>query len=325
MVNLPRVSLCCLPTPLHRLPRLSEKLQVDLWIKRDDLTGFAASGNKGRKIEFLLGDVLAKGAHTVVCQGARQSNFIRQLGAACRMHGITCHAVVMDMPYYEAAGKPTATKPQFGGNLILDELFGVELHAIPDGDWETLAEATHALAQELRQQGQSVYEIAIGGSSTAGAYSFYLAGEEATSQEAGFDWLVTPSSSGSTHAGLAAYFARTSTRVIGISADPDPDYELADDVFSLTQAVAEHLGHPNPLNRTDIDLRLDYCGEAYGIPSPEGQSAQALFAEHEGIILDPVYTAKAAGGLINLIERKEIGGKVLFWHTGGLPVVFTHG
>lgn len=320
-----RIPLCCLPTPLHRLPRLSDELGVDLWIKRDDLTGFAGGGNKGRKIEFLLANALASGADTVVCQGAMQSNFVRQLGAACSQFGLECHASVMALPYYAAAGKPNHDGSVTNGNVLLDELLGIQLHQVPDGDWEELAEAADQLANDLEKRGKKVYKIAIGGSSALGAYSFVLAGHEADSQEPGFDALITSSSSGSTHAGLAYHYYCSMTKVIGISADPDPDGELAEDIVDLMAKIDQLLAAQKNVPLSAVDLRMDFCGEAYSVPSPEGMAAIQRLARTEGIFLDPVYSGKAAAGLLDLIQRGEIGGKILFWHTGGFPTLFAEG
>lgn len=318
------MKLICSPTPLHRLDRLSEDLGLDLWIKRDDLTGFAGGGNKGRKIEFLIQQAILKRADTVVCQGAMQSNFVRQLGAACAMVGIECHAVVMELPYYAAAGKPNGKELVLGGNLILDQLFGVQMHVVPDGDWEELDSHTDEMANRLSNAGKSVYKVATGGSSALGAYSFVLAGQEIDEAGGRFDFLVTPSSSGSTHAGLAYHFFGSMTKVIGINADPDPDDELAHNIVELCADVDTLLAQNKSLARPDIDLRMEFCGEAYGVPSAEGSLAIERFARREGIILDPVYTGKAAAGLLELAGRGELSGRVLFWHTGGLPTLFAH-
>lgn len=309
---------------MHRLDRLSADLGVDLWIKRDDLTGFAAGGNKGRKIEFLIAEALASGAETLVCQGATQSNFVRQLGAACAMFGLECHAVVMDLPYYATAGKPAGAKAAHGGNLILDEIFGVQMHKVPDGDWDELEEATMSHARTLENEGRRVYVVAIGGSSPQGAFSFALAAQEVLDSGQEFDFLVTPSSSGSTHAGLAYGFSGARTQVIGVNADPDPDDVLANDIVDLMAGIDEITGLHKQLKRSDVRMKFDFCGEAYGIPSREGQFALELFARREGIVLDPVYSAKAAAGLLDMISSGQIGGRILFWHTGGLPVVFAY-
>jgi 1-aminocyclopropane-1-carboxylate deaminase/D-cysteine desulfhydrase-like pyridoxal-dependent ACC family enzyme len=166
-----RIPLIQRPTPLHRLDRMSAELGIDLWIKRDDLTGFAFGGNKGRKLEFLMGEAVAVGADAVVTCGASQSNFVRQLGAACSRLGIRCVAVVMDLPFEPEYGKPEgAPLRDDGGNLLLDDVLGVELRRHPDGAWEELFDQTEEAAKELETQGRKVYRVPIGGSSPLGAY-----------------------------------------------------------------------------------------------------------------------------------------------------------
>lgn len=318
-----KVPLALLPTPVHRLDRLSRELGLDLWIKRDDLTGFALSGNKGRKLEFLMADVLAKGATAVVACGAVQSNFIRQLGAACAMYGIRCAAAVMDRPYYAAAGMPE--KPAIGaknGNVRIDNILGVELHHAEDGDWQTLYSIQDSVMERLRQEGYAVYKMPIGGSSVFGAWAFVQAGIEVASQLTDIDYLVTSSSSGSTHTGLTWYFKGSMTKVIGISADPDPELELVEDMLELAEGIDVYADSPRRLAESDFDLRLGWVGDGYGVPSESGTRAIEKLARSEGILLDPVYSGKAFAALLDLAAESQISGRVLFWHTGGIPALF---
>ncbi len=311
-----RFPLLCLPTPCHALPRLSADLGIDLWIKRDDLTGFAMGGNKGRKLEYLIHDALKSGADIVTTCGSTQSNFVRQLAAACAVAGIRCAAALMDGPYEPGYQEPHP-KPCRGGNLILDELFGLEIDHHPDGPWEELFARSTALAERHRRAGEQVYEIPIGGSSPLGAYGFVQAASEIPET---FDFVVTATSSGSTHAGLAYGLAGAPTRVIGISCDPEP--EIRDDLVRLSRGLDELLGSHRAT--ADFDLRFDYVGPGYGWPSEAGEAAMTRMARQEGIVLDPVYSAKAFSGLIDLTKRGEISGRVLFWHTGGMPALFAH-
>ena len=314
-----RIPLICSPTPVHRLDRLSAALGVDLWIKRDDLTGFALGGNKGRKLEYLLADALDLGAETVVTCGAAQSNFVRQLGAACAVAGLRCVAAVMSLPYDEV--KPIgAGLGDHGGNVLLDELLGVELRVLPNGTWDELYTATEAVAAELETGGERVYRVPVGGSSPLGAYAFVKAGEELAAQTAPFDTIVFASSSGSTHVGLAWHYRETPTRILGVACDPEPD--IAEDFAKLSAGLADLLGFGSGLPSEAFDLNFDYVGEGYGVPSPAGQSAICYLATSEGIFLDPVYTGKAFAGLLELIERGSLGGRLCFWHTGGLPALF---
>lgn len=305
------------PTPCHRLERLSDELGIDLWIKRDDLTGFAMGGNKGRKLEYLMAEALLRHAEVVVTCGASQSNFVRQLGAACSMFDIRCVAAVMDLPYAAAHGKPSYQGSHDGGNVLLDTILGVELKRFPDDDWEVLYSHAEGIANDLEAAGHTVYRIPIGGSSPLGAYAFVKAASEI---DRPFDCVVTASSSGSTHAGLAYAWHGTKTRVVGIACDPEP--EIVEDLVRLVEGLDALTGMNKRMGEHDIDLKLDWAGDAYGVPSPAGESALRRLARREGIFLDPVYSAKAFSGLIELAERREIFGRVLFWHTGGTPALF---
>ncbi|RIK00166.1 MAG: D-cysteine desulfhydrase [Armatimonadetes bacterium] len=319
-----RIELILKPTPCHPLLRASERLGIELWVKRDDLTGFALGGNKGRKLEYLMADVLRTGADVVVASGAAQSNFVRQLGAACARFGIRCVAAVMDLPYYVAAGKPASPGlSKDGGNVFLDAMLGVELRYFEDGDWKDLEVHSIRVAEELASQGLRVYRMAVGGSSVLSALAFREAAQEAQSQAGDFDGIVTPSSSGSTHAGIAYHFAGSSTRVIGISADPDPENVLAHDIAELSAQLDSLLGERRGVRLDQIDLRQDWAGEGYSVPSEAGARANEFLARAEGLFLDPVYTSKAFAGLMELARTGELRGKTLFWHTGGYPTIFT--
>jgi 1-aminocyclopropane-1-carboxylate deaminase/D-cysteine desulfhydrase-like pyridoxal-dependent ACC family enzyme len=313
-----RVSLIQSPTPLHPLPRMSERYGIDLWIKRDDLTGFALGGNKGRKLEYLMAHAQDLGAEVVVSCGSLQSNFIRQLGAAASLLGLTCAAAAMDLPYDEEQGKPTeAHLGAEGGNVLLDQMLGVDLRRYPDGPWERLYDHAEEIAQEYEAAGKPVYRIPIGGSSGLGAYAFYRAGLEAQEQAGEFDYVVTATSSGSTHVGLARAFAETSSKVIGIACDPEPD--LADDLRRLEGELRPLVGAGAPL---EFNLCFDFVGPGYGIPTEAGRQANLELAKAEGIFLDPVYTQKSFDGLLGLARAGKIGGRVLYWHTGGIPTLF---
>ncbi|MBS1705396.1 MAG: D-cysteine desulfhydrase family protein [Armatimonadetes bacterium] len=305
------------PTPCHRLDRASELLGIDLWIKRDDLSGFALGGNKARKLEFLIQAALESGADTVVTCGASQSNFVRQLSAGCAMAKLKCVAAVMDQPY-----EPGHELPQVAftgrGNLVLDDLFGADIRRFPNGSWDDLYLHAHLLAENLRGQGANVYEIPVGGSSALGAYAFFLAADELPN----VDTVVTASSSGSTHAGLQVAFRDFPTRVIGIACDPEP--ELIDDISRVANELCELLHQP-PVGKEEFDLRTQFVGPGYGIPSDAGNEALRWLARTEGIVLDPVYSAKAFSGLMELARQGEFDGQtVVFWHTGGTPAIFAY-
>ena len=315
----PKVPLILAPTPLHRLNRLSDDLGLDLWIKRDDLTGFAFGGNKGRKLEYLIAEALAVRAEVVVTCGSAQSNFIRQLAAACAIYDLHCAAVVMELPYDAPAGKPTGKHlAARGGNVLLDDLLGAELRMFPDGDWDSLFAEMDKMALEKEELGKKVYRIPVGGSSPLGAYAFYQAAAELNAGP--FDWIVCASSSGSTQTGLTYAFAESPTRVLGVACDPEP--EIAKDFAALGRGFAELIDAPISLEAEDFLIDFHSVGEGYGIITKEGEHAIQLMARREGIFLDPIYSAKAFAALIRLAEVKAIEGRVLFWHTGGTPALF---
>ncbi|HTQ11841.1 MAG TPA: pyridoxal-phosphate dependent enzyme, partial [Fimbriimonadaceae bacterium] len=203
-----------------------------------------------------------------------------------------------------------------------------DLRLISDGTWDELYTATKALAGVLRSQGRRVYEIPVGGSSAIGAFAFFQAGLELQEQlrqasaagPGAFDWIVFASSSGSTHAGLAYAFHGSGTKILGIACDPEP--ELIDDFHALYGDLEALVGEKRPMNRDDWLLDLNFVGPGYGIPSVAGNAAIRTLARAEGVFLDPIYTGKAFAGLLALVGSGEISGRVLFWHTGGIPALF---
>lgn len=318
MADFPKIDLILSPTPLHRLPRLSDQLGLDLWIKRDDLTGFAFGGNKGRKLEYLIGEAVAQRAEVVVTCGSAQSNFVRQLAAACSIAGIRFAAAVMPLPYeFEEASGGLAAE---GGNLLLDQILGADIRLLPNDTWESLYDSAAKLADEYRKSGKNVYEIPIGGSTPQGAYAFYQAGKELQSQADPFDMIVVASSSGSTQTGLTAAYKGTATVVQGIACDPEPD--MPDEFVALAAKLDELTDLNLNLKRDDFVFNLDYVGPGYGVPSEGGMAAIRTLAQTEGVFLDPIYSGKAFHGLLDLAANGKLPKRVCFWHTGGTPALF---
>lgn len=312
MNTLPRLRLAHLPTPVETLPRLSEALGgVSVLVKRDDQTGLAFGGNKTRKLEYLLAAAQAEGARTLITTGAVQSNHCRQTAAAAARFGFDCILVL--------AGK----KPEIrSGNLLLDDLFGAQIV------WAEKAGRDAMLADvfdRARQAGRRPSLIPYGGSSPLGASAYALALGELLEQEVYPDWIVFASSSGGTQAGLVLgqkiYAYRG--RVLGISVD-EPAAALQERVSSLAGETAALLGEPMDFRADDILVNADYLGGGYGVMGEREQEAIDLFARLEGLLLDPVYTGRAAAGMIDLARQGffESGQQVLFWHTGGGPALF---
>ncbi len=315
--NLPRTPVAHLPTPLEPMPRLSTALGgPELWIKRDDQTGLAGGGNKTRKLEYLAADAQAKGAKTLITGGAAQSNHCRQTAAAAARTGLRAVLVL--------GGQPQ----QLTGNVLLDRLLGAELVWTGDGNRDATMQSTFKREQAA---GNKPYLIPYGGSNAIGAAGYTAAAEELAAQIETlelphFDRIVFASSSGGTHAGLAvgARALNLPGQVLGISIDK-PLVELTDNIVArLATATAALLELNHTFNAADIHANADYLGGGYGVMAEPETEAIHLFAKTEGVLIDPVYTGRAAAGLIDLIRKGDIGKneRVLFWHTGGTPALF---
>jgi len=308
-----------LPTPLEKMERLSKHLGgPEIWIKRDDLTGLATGGNKTRKLEFLVADALAHGFDHLLTTGAPQSNHCRQTAAVAARCGLGCSLVL----------RGTAP-PQLNGNLLLDRLLGAHLYWAGDRE---CGEVMNDVAAELRSMGRKPYPIPLGGSNVMGATGYVMAMQELTTQlqEGGpnLDFIVFASSSGGTQAGLVlgakAYGFRG--HILGISVDHTAD-QLKTLVSALATATATHLGLGTLSVSDRVVVNDDYLGEGYAQVGETEREAIQLVAQLEGILLDPVYTGRAMGGLIDLIRWGAFtrGQTVLFWHTGGTAALGAFG
>jgi D-cysteine desulfhydrase family pyridoxal phosphate-dependent enzyme len=312
MNKIPRIRFAHLPTPIEEMPRLSRQLGGPrLLIKRDDLTGLAFGGNKTRKLEFLLAEAQNQGAQTLLTAGALQSNHCRQTAAAAARFGFRCILVL--------AGEPPA---QPSANLLLDELFGAEIV------WTDRAQRDATLQQafdQSRKEGQRPYLVPYGGSSPTGALAYAFAMEEFLAQSVPADWIVFASSSGGTQAGLVLGTRAFGYpgRVLGISVD-EPQKELQARVARLATETSLRLGNASAFTADEVLVNADYAAPGYGVMTGAEMEAIAFFARYEGLLLDPVYTGRAAAGLIDLIRKGFFTKQesVLFWHTGGQPALF---
>jgi D-cysteine desulfhydrase len=333
--RLARVHMAHLPTPLEPLPRLTAQLGgPELWIKRDDQTGLATGGNKARKLEFLVADALAQGADTLITAGAAQSNHARQTAAAAAKSGLACVLVLRSPEPVEGEGREP---PQAQGNLLLDRLLGAEV--VWAGD-RPLAEAMAQVAEELRAVDRRPYVVPYGGSNPIGASGYVAALEELMTQtspssaepcadgDLHFDHVVLASSSGGTQAGLTvgARALGYEGRILGISVDLHAD-QLQRALAELATATANHLGLGLAFAPEDMAVNDDYLGGGYGVVGELERTAMRTLARSEGILLDPVYTGRAFGGLLDLARRGEFDEheRVLFWHTGGTAGLFGYG
>ncbi|OXY81613.1 D-cysteine desulfhydrase [Oceanimonas doudoroffii] len=322
LARYPRLHFAHLATPLEPMHQLTKLLDgPNLWIKRDDCTGLAGGGNKTRKLEFLMADALEQGADTIITQGATQSNHARQTVAIATKLGLECHILLEDRTGAEDADY------NYNGNVMLDQLFGGLLRKYPGGTDMNAAMAE--LAAELKAAGKKPYIVPGGGSNEIGALGYVNCALELLGQanDAGLriDHLVHATGSAGTQAGLVTGLSGSNSGipVLGIGVRVAREQQEAN-VFRLAERTAEKLGIPGAVKREDVVANCDYVGEGYGIPAPSTLEAIQLFARHEGILLDPVYSGKGAAGLIDLIRKGHFkkGENVVFLHTGGAQALF---
>lgn len=309
---IPRLHFAHLPTPIDPLPRLSATLGGPrLLVKRDDQTGLAFGGNKTRKLEFLVAEAQAQGADLLITAGALQSNHCRQTAAAAARFGFACTLVLVGEP-----------PPRASANLLLDGLFGAEIVWTEKAQREAMLERVRASAAA---QGRKPYLVPYGGSNPTGAAGYAFAMQEFLAQGVQADWIVFASSSGGTQAGLVLGQRLFGYRgqVLGISVD-EPQAVLQERVARLADETSEKFGERLAFEPGEVLVNADYCTAGYGVLTAAEKEAVRLFAQTEGLLLDPVYTGRAAAGLLDLI-RKGFFKKdetVLFWHTGGQPALF---
>jgi D-cysteine desulfhydrase family pyridoxal phosphate-dependent enzyme len=313
MVMLPRVKIACLPTPLEPLPRLSTILGgPNLYVKRDDMTGLALGGNKTRKLEFLIAEAQANGAKTLLTAGAVQSNHCRQTAAAAARFGFRCILILTgDAPRIKEA------------NTLLDSLLGAEII------WTVKEKRDEVLQETFNscwENGQRPYLIPYGGSNGTGAVAYAYAFQELHGQMDSMDWVVFASSSGGTQAGLAigAQIVNWPGRLLGISVD-QPESILKTRVEELIEAGVQKMNLRSNIQSPSLLVNDAYTGGGYAVMGKPEEEAIRLFAQQEALILDPVYTGRAAAGLIDLIHQGffKKSDSVVFWHTGGTPALFS--
>ena len=320
----PRIRLGHLPTPLEPADNLSELLGGPrIWIKRDDATGLAAGGNKTRKLEFLLGDAVAKGADTVITFGAIQSNHARQTAAACAKTGLECHLILgrsvsWNHPQYETSG-----------NILLDKILNATIHYIDPDD----RGAKHKeLLSDLAKDSKNVYTIPTGGSNMTGALGYISCIEELILQceenRIDPDRIFHATASGGTQAGLIAGSAahHKPWQIVGINVYHPNSKKFDAHILKLARETALVCSESILITEDNITVDHRHLGEGYGIPTPETIAAIRLVARTDALILDPVYSGKGMAGLIRQIADGELdqADDVIFIHTGGIPSLFVY-
>ncbi len=313
------------PTPIESMPSLSHALggKVNLFIKRDDLLPGAAGGNKTRKLEFCIADAMEQGADTIITCGAVQSNHCRLTAAWSAKEGLDCHLILEE----RVEG---SYKKEGSGNNFLFELLGVKSIGVVTGGSDMMGKMTQK-AEELSAQGKKPYIIPGGASNAIGALGYAACAEETmnqlNTQGLAIDHIVVPSGSAGTHAGMVVGMTGVNANIpvsgVNVSRPKDVQEEI---VYKLAIELAEKLGIKAGTNREDYVCFDKYVGPGYSIPTDSMVEAVKLFAKTEAILLDPVYSGKAAAGLIDLVRQGHFaeGANVLFLHTGGSPALFAY-
>lgn len=324
--SLPRVVLAHLATPIHPLRNLSKYLNgPEIWIKRDDLTGLAGGGNKTRKLEYLVGDSIHKGADTLVTVGAIQSNHTRQTAAAAARSGMKC--ALLHCHWTNDAG-PLYRKV---GNILLSSILGAELYINEENRPIEDQGPLSAFVEFLRKNGHLPYLIPGGASDhPLGSMGYVNCALEIAKQSeessVKFDYIVHCTGSSSTQSGLVAGIAAMGldTKVIGISDDEEVNIKK-ERVKKLANEALLLLGAKKEIDDSAIEI-LPSSAESYGIANMDIFKAISILARTEGLIADPVYEGKAINGLINLVKQQRIekNSRVLLMHLGGTPAVHAY-
>ena len=324
-----RAELGFFPTEIYKLKNLSDKYGVNIYLKRDDLSGFSTfGGNKIRKLEFLFGEILKQGAKNIFTFGATQSNHALQTAIACRRYNLKPILYLVDV-IGEGITDPKA-------NILLDQILGAEIKIINikenEGEFEAMyraKEESKKYAEEISKKKDDYYLIPPGGASPLGTLGFINAYLEMKAQEfkkdLNFKNIFHATGTGGTLGGLTAAnkYLEDNVKVWGINVS-QKDKGYLKEVADLSTEALKLLGINFKLNSSDILVDNNYVGEGYEIPSAAANRAVKIFAEEEGIFLDPVYTGKAAAGMIDYLEKEKIakGSELLFWHTGGTNALF---
>ncbi len=304
----PKIRLGLFPTPIHRLDNISALLNVNVFIKRDDLTGLGLGGNKVRKLEFLLADARQKGAEVVFTTGGAQSNHAMLTAAAARKLGMKPILILKKRGVTERVG-----------NQLLEYLMGTEVIFMDTDDYADIYAEMDRIGREL---GVPYYKIPCGGSNALGSLGYVDCAREISEQGLHFDHLICAEGSGGTMAGLAlgAKLFLPGSKVHGMMVDNEPFQEIT---LALMKEAAALLGTDADIREEDIHL-MDLCGPGYAVPSEEGNEAVSLMAREEGLFLDPVYTGKAFAGLLKMAREGAFHktDNVLFLHSGGAGGLF---
>jgi D-cysteine desulfhydrase len=318
-----RIELAHAPTPLQKLERIGKKYGIDLYIKRDDLTGIELTGNKVRKLEFLLAEALELGADTIITCGGIESNHCRSTAAACARLGLKCHLIL----------RVESEIPDPDGNFLMDYLFGAAFSFVPAEEyWRKVKDDFPEIQDKLKSEGKIPYFIPVGGSSPTGTWGYIAVFEELKDQLKEFGIsearIVTADGSGGTHSGLvlgALLSGEKGFKIYGVNIIFDEEYFINYNIRVFNETV-EKYNLPFKADRDTFNILDGYVGPGYGISYPECMETIRMVAREEGLILDPVYTGKAFHAMLSEIKKGKFpkDRPILFIHTGGIFGIFPH-
>ncbi len=316
-----KISLGHFPTPVEKLAKLSEKLGVELYVKRDDLTGMELSGNKVRKLEYLLCEALDEGADTIITCGGLQSNHCRATAAASARLGLNCHLILRS---------ETSSQP-YDGNLFLDKLFGAEVSFVsPDEFVENEDAIIEDILKGFRAKGRKPFYFPVGASVPMGCWGYVEAFEETVGQldamGIGGAHFVTAVGSGGTQTGLVlgrALMNRPEFKITGFNVCDTAEYFKKENAKLLRETI-ERFSLPVSIEEQAFDIIDGYVGPGYAMSYPEEIETIKMVARREGLVLDPVYTGKAFHGLLSEIAKGTFSKDepIVFFHTGGIFGLF---
>jgi len=331
--DFPKKNLIHLPTPLQKMENLSQELGgPEIYIKRDDMTGLAFGGNKSRKLEFIIQDVLSKKADAIITWASLQSNWCLQTAAAARKFDIK--PILLLFKTYDLP-------EEYDGNLLLDYILDADV-IIKEAEKgkavriEDVLDIVETVEKEVKEWGHTPYVAPIGGSMVGGSMEKPLGAisyvnafvellEQAGKQGLEINYVIHSSGSGGTQGGLAvgAKALKVDAKVLGISVSDDKE-SYGKEVLTIAQDTIKALSLDLAVEKEDIIIFDEYIKEGYGIVNKDVSDALRFVAIKEGIFLDPVYTGKAMAALIDLIKKgyfkKE--DKIVFFHTGGTAALF---
>lgn len=318
----PKLKLLNQVTEIQYLEQLSNKLGVNLYVKRDDLNGIGFGGNKVRKLEYLLGEAQHQGATHILTLGAIQSNHARLTAVTARMKGFEVELFLKESVAIEKDSY------QKNGNIVLNKIVDVTMHRIPNDN--KMMDKINARMEDIQKEGGKPYFIPVGGSNAIGNLGYIACFDELLEQQKEmnihFDYVVSASGSGGTHGGLilGKLLTGSDIQVKVYNVQPEHD-ELVDHTLEICNETLEWFG-ANSITKEAIDLNSTYAGKAYGFPEAQHIDTLKLLAKQEGIMLDPVYTAKAFTGLLHDIKNGVYskGSNIIFVHTGGTPGIFAY-